>query len=312
MFRELLKRNLDRVLGGPLDRRMAPRMDEIRFSVGEVKARQARLMPSPTTLRETEFKVFSQWGEDGIIQFLIHELHPPDTFVELGVSDYRESNTRFLAMNDNWRGAIFNGGTAHVDFLRSTEMGWRYSIDAVPSFVTSENVNQLISATGIRDEIGLLSIDVDGVDYWLWEAISVVAPWIVVVEFNSTFGPDHAVTIPYDPTFSAASAHYTGLYFGASLAALHHLGRQKGYRLLGVTSQGVNAFFVRNDIAGDLWSLTPSAAYVRSRVRTARNRDASLAFTGDDHAAVLSSMREKQVVVVDSGETRTIREVFQL
>jgi hypothetical protein len=84
-------------------------------------------------VRDAEFRVFSQFGEDGIIQFLTHRLAPPDTFVEIGVADYAESNTRFLAMKDNWRGVIFNAGTAHIEFLRTSEMAWRYSIDAVSS-----------------------------------------------------------------------------------------------------------------------------------------------------------------------------------
>ena len=236
----------------------------------------------------------------------------PDTFVEVGVSDYAESNTRFLAMKDNWRGAIFNAGTAHVDFLRSSEMAWRYSIDAVSAFVTRDNINELIGATGIEGEIGLLSIDVDGVDYWLWEAIDAVTPWIVVIEFNSLFGPEHAVTVPYDAAFTASSAHWSWQYSGASLAALHSLARAKGYRLIGVTSQGVNAFFVREDVAGDLWNRTPAEAYVRSRVRTARDRNGALTYTGADHATLLQAMADLHVIDVETGQDRTLADIYRL
>ena len=94
------------------------------------------------------------------------------------------------------------------------------------------------------------------------------------------------------------------------LAALHHLGRQKGYRLVGVTNQGVNAFFVREDIAGDLWSLSPAQTYVRSRVRTARDRNGALTYTGSDHTALLTSMSDQTVVDVESGQERTIGKVY--
>jgi hypothetical protein len=305
-----VRRSLDRVAGGPIDRRLTPRTDEIRYALGVVQCRQSQLLQAPLSLRDAEFKVFSQFGEDGIIQFLTRRLAPPDTFVEIGVSDYAESNTRFLAMKDNWRGAIFNGGSAHVDFLQTSEMAWRYSIDAVSAFVTRETVNHLICSTGIEGEIGLLSIDVDGIDYWLWEAVDVVTPWIVVIEYNSVFGAEQAVTVPYDPAFTASSAHWTQQFSGASLAALHHLGRQKGYRLVGVTSQGVNAFFVREDIAGDLWSLSPAEAYVRSRVRTARDRHGALTYTGSDHRALLTSMSDRTVVDVESGQDRTIGDLY--
>ena len=124
------------------------------------------------------------------------------------------------------------------------------------------------------------------------------------------FGPDHAVTVPYDPSFSAWSSHPSGQYFGASLAALRELGRSKGYRLVGVTSQGVNAFFVRDDKAGDLWDLSATDAYVRSRYRTVRDSDGGLTFTGDDHAALLASMADRPVVLVADGSTRTIGSLY--
>jgi hypothetical protein len=312
VVKAFLRRTVGRVTGGPLDRRLNSRTDDIRFALGIVQARQAQLLPEPSSLRDAEFKVFSQFGEDGIISFLTRRLASPDIFVEVGVSDYAESNTRFLAMKDNWRGAIFNAGTAHVDFLRSSEMAWRYSIDAVSAFVTRDNINELISATGIEGEIGLLSIDVDGVDYWLWEAIDVVRPWIVVIEFNSLFGPEHAVTVPYDAAFTASSAHWSWQYSGASLAALHSLARAKGYRLIGATSQGVNAFFVREDVAGDLWNRTPAEAYVRSRVRTARDRNGALTYAGADHATLLQAMADLHVIDVETGQDRTIADIYRL
>src|SRR4051794_33318194 len=79
-----------------------------------MESRLASLLPEPRRLRDTEFKVFSQWGEEGILQILVSRLSPRDAFVEIGVGDYSEANTRFLARKDNWRGAIFNGGSAHI------------------------------------------------------------------------------------------------------------------------------------------------------------------------------------------------------
>jgi hypothetical protein len=286
------------------------RIDELRFSVGAMESRLAGLLPDPRHLRDTEFKVFSQWGEDGILQFLVGRLSPPDVFIEIGVGDYSESNTRFLAMKDNWRGAIYNGGTAHIDFLRRSGMAWRWSIAPVSAFVTAENVNDLILKSGMKGDIGVLSIDIDGVDYWLWREISAVSPWIVIVEYNSGFGSEKAVTVPYRADFMASRAHYSGLFFGASLPALHRLGTERGYRLVGVGSNGVNAFFVREDIAGDLWNLTPEAAFVPSRIRIARGPGGELTYTGEDHMRVLRSMRDLDVHVVDEKRDMPIAEVF--
>ncbi|MFI5677341.1 hypothetical protein [Streptomyces cellulosae] len=293
-----------------VDRGVQARIDELRFSMGAMESRLASLLPEPRNLRDTEFKVFSQWGEDGILQFLVSRLSPPDVFIEIGVGDYSEANTRFLAMKNNWRGAIFNGGTAHIDFLRHSGMAWRWSIEPVSAFVTAENVNELILGTGIKGDVGVLSIDIDGVDYWVWREISAVSPWIVVVEYNSVFGSEKAATVSYRRDFMASAAHYTGSYFGASLAALHHLGAELGYRLVGVGSNGVNAFFVREDVAGGLWNLAPQAAFVRSRVRTARGPDGELTYTGDDHVQLLRSMRDLTVHLVDERADVSIAEAF--
>ncbi|MER5178811.1 hypothetical protein ABT009_10640 [Streptomyces sp. NPDC002896] len=306
----MLKKRVKGLIHGVLDRGVRGQVDELRFAVGVMESRLATLLPPPTRLQDIECKVFSQWGEDGILQFLTSRLSPPDVFIEIGVGDYSECNTRFLAMKDNWRGAVFNGGNQHIDFLRRSEMAWRWGITPVSAFVTAENINDLIEGVGIRGEIGVLSIDIDGVDFWVWRAIKAISPWIVVVEYNSAFGSRKAVTVPYDPAFDASREHYTWLYHGASLPAMHRLGAVRGYRLVGVGSNGVNAFFVRNDIAGDLWDLTPEQAFVRSRFRTARDTEGKLTYTGDDHAKLLHSMRDRLVHVVDEGRDLSIAEAF--
>jgi len=310
MWKRRIQDVVARVAIPAIDQGIRQRTDDIQFAVGVTDSRLAQLLPPPKHLRDTEFKVFSQWGEDGIIQHLVSRLSPPRVFVEIGVDDYAESNTRFLAMKDNWTGAIFDGGTKHVDFLRRTGMAWRWSITPVSAFVTAENVNDLIVDAGISGEIGLLSIDVDGVDYWLWKAVTKVDPWIVVIEHNSAFGPTEAVTVPYDPEFRVTEAHYSWQYCGASLAALHALGQEKGYRLVGVGSNGINAFFVRDDVAGDLWDLTPAEAHVPARIRNARDRSGERTYTGDDHVVLLRSMRDQPVHVVHEGRSRTIADVF--
>src|SRR5690348_2388073 len=147
-------------------------------------------------LRDAEFQVFSQWGDDGIIQYLIHQVPSlPEVFVEFGVQDYRESNTRFLLMHDNWSGLVMDGSEQFVSFIQSEDIYWRYDLTAVASFLTRENINDVIRGAGFSGPIGILSVDIDGNDYWVWEAIDVVDPTIVIVEYNSVFGPDRAVSV---------------------------------------------------------------------------------------------------------------------
>jgi hypothetical protein len=226
-----------------------------------------------------EYGVFSQWGEDGLIAYLVS--HVPierPWFVEFGVEDYREANTRFLLATRNWRGLVLDGSEAHVKTIKADDLSWRYELDARCAFVTRDNINALIGDAGFRGDIGLLSVDIDGNDYWVWEAIDVVSPRIVVAEYNSLWGPRAAVTVPYDAAFVRGQKHHSNLYYGASIAALARLGRRKGYSLVGGNSAGNNAFFVRDDVRGSIPAVTPEAAYRRAQFREARDANGALTF----------------------------------
>ena len=257
------------------------RLDAIQLAVGRMESHRVRA-ETYADIRDAEFKVFSQFGEDGILQYLLAKVPvTTKTFVEIGVDDYRESNTRFLLQNENWRGLIIDRGTSHLAFLESSSLRWRYRVDGVSAFVTPEDIDRILADGGFEGEIGLLSIDIDGNDYWLLEAIKAVEPQIIVVEYNSMFGPDLAVTVPYDPAFDRFQAHYSGLYFGASLRALCELAAARGYRFVGSSSSGVNAFFVRADLASALPERTAAQGWVASSVRESRDRRGRLTYVGD-------------------------------
>lgn len=230
-------------------------------------------------LHQAEFKVFSQFGDDGIIQYLVHRLQPlPDTFVEFGVANYRESNTRFLLLNNNWRGLVLDGDENSINYIQQDGIYWRHTLTARRAFITRENINELLHEAGFAGEIGLLSIDIDGNDYWVWEKIAIVDPVIVIVEYNSVFGPNLAVAIPYEPQFARHQAHYSGQFWGASLQALTLLGGRKGYSLVGCNSAGNNAYFVRNNKVADLPVITVHEAFVEARFRDSRDEKGKLTY----------------------------------
>jgi len=262
-------------------------------------------------ISDAEFRVFSQFGEDGIIQYLIGKVPiEHDTFIEFGVEDYRESNTRFLLCNDNWRGLILDGGTSHIDFIRSNDLGWRHSIEARSVFITRDNINTAIADAGFSGDIGLLSVDIDGNDYWVLDAIDVVSPRILVVEYNSTFGRDAAVSVPYDPAFDRTVAHSSNLYWGASLAAICRVAQAKGLAFVGSNAAGNNAFFVRADLLGDLRQLTPRDGWIDSRFRESRDADANLTYVGTREAR-LAEIANQPIVDVTSGVVATVRHTFE-
>lgn len=244
---------------------------------------------SSEKLTDLEFKVFSQWNEDGIIQYLTKALNVENKkFIEFGVEDYREANTRYLMMNDNWSGLIIDSSQENIKKIRDEGWLWKYDISAICAFVDKDNINELITQSGFGGDIGLLSIDIDGNDYWVWQAIDAVRPTIVVIEYNSLFGNDRAVTVPYQKNFSRSNAHSSFLYFGASLPAIVRLGEQKGYVFVGCESHGSNAFFVRKDkITPELKTLAANARFVDSKFRQGRGEDGRLNYLSPEESKKL-------------------------
>lgn len=225
------------------------RLDDIMLLAGSQASLAVRQVQTLQTLGDAEFKVFSQWGEDGIIEWLVSRMPEiPASFVEFGVQSYCESNTRFLTCHRNWRGLIMDCSAEYMENLRKSPLYWRHDLTAVTAFVDRENINGLIRNNGYAGDLGILSVDIDSTDYWVWEAITAVNPWIVIAEYNAVFGDLRALTIPYTPVFDRTTAHSSGLYWGASIGALTQLADKKGYSLLGTNRAGCNAFFVRNDL----------------------------------------------------------------
>lgn len=290
-------------------RRVEALHDDMMLAVGRLECHLMDTRPQVDRLEDVEFSIYSQFGEDGILQYLIRHVKLPDTtFVEVGVGNYRESNTRFLLENNNWRGIAINGDDSHARFILGSKLAWRYDIEPVQAFVTRDNINQLITDNGYAGEIGLLSIDVDGVDYWLWDAVTEVTPAIVVMEFNALFGPDATVTVPYDPSFVDSEAHWSQAYFGTSLGALVHLAKERGYRFVGCCSNAANAFFVHDSLADDaLPEVTSQEAWRAPRFLTTRNPDGTLSRIRSIEQR-LETIRDLPVVDVSTGRQVTVGE----
>lgn len=260
-------------------------IEPLKVLAAQPLVRQLRQPVSLNSLREAEFKVFSQFGDDGIIQYLINAADlsaSTKIFIEFGVQDYLESNTRFLLLNDNWRGLVMDASGSNIGYIQNSDLYWRHDLTAVCAFVDVQNANRLFSENGFIGDIGILSIDIDGNDYWIWKAIDVVNPAIVIVEYNSTFGAKHAITIPYSPRFDRSAAHYSNLYWGCSLKALELLGKDKGYVFVGSNSAGNNAYFVRKDRLGTVKPSTVEADYVQARFRESRDQNGNLTFVPPD------------------------------
>ena len=173
-------------------------------------------------------------------------------FLEIGIQDGWECNGANLAKHLFWDGWFVEGSPGHAALARQ-HYQWDPAthdrdIVVIDDTVTRDNVNELLAAHGVRN-VDLFSLDIDGMDWWIWKEISQIEPRIVVVEYNAAFGPERSLTVPYQDKFSRWDHHSSGLYYGASLAALVKVGIEKNYRFVGCNSSGTNAFFVRNEVA---------------------------------------------------------------
>jgi hypothetical protein len=241
-----------------------------KINLGQLQAHFNNQKESINDLSEVEFQVFSQWGDDGIIQYLINKIHFPNkTFIEFGVENYTESNTRFLILNNNWTGYVMDGSPENIRYVKNDAVSWACELHAECAFITKENINQLIKKVGFEREVGILSVDIDGNDYWVWEAIDCIDPILVIAEYNSVFGKNTNWTVPYDPAFVRREKHYSSLYYGASLKALTELGKKKGYEFIGCNSKGNNAYYLRKDKLHPFKAKSCDEGYVLSKFREA-------------------------------------------
>ncbi len=195
------------------------------------------------------WKAYSQSDEDGILCEIFRRIgEDTRTFIEIGVGDGTENNTVALLLS-GWRGLWIEANSSSIETIRVafTDRVKANQLRVEQAFVTQQNVDNLLRThASDLDEPGVLSIDVDGNDYWIWEAIESLRPRLVVMEYNATWHPPMSVTIQYQEAFKWNGTNY----YGASLTALERLARRKGYSLVGCCFAGVNAFFVRNDLLG--------------------------------------------------------------
>lgn len=214
-------------------------------------------LKDPVFLESYGYKVFSQNDEDGILQEIFERVGTETKrFVEFGVQNGLECNSHYL-LYKGWNGLWLEGYRPFYEEIQEKFAGVLQSgaLRTDCAFITRENINELLEKNGMTGEIDLLSIDVDGNDYHIWKAVSVVRPRVVCIEYNGKFPPDCEWIMPY---FHAHQWQGNDNH-SASLKSLEKLGRRLGYQLVGTNMTGVNAFFVRQELAGERFPLPATA-----------------------------------------------------
>lgn len=208
----------------------------------------------PLRLLCAGYKVYSQNQEDGMIAEVFRRIGlTSKRFIEFGVESGLECNSTFLLLQ-GWRGAWIEGSAENAAKARTTFKG--YPVEVVNSYVTVDNADALIGRLAGEEDLDLLSIDIDTIDYWIWDAVNSVKPRLVVIEYNATLPPFLRKTVAHNPEMVWDGSNFSG----ASLGALEALGRSKGYSLVGCSLAGVNAFFVRDDLVADKFCAPYTAA----------------------------------------------------
>jgi hypothetical protein len=290
--------------------RASRQLEDVKINQGKILAALNRDRRLPD-LAHYEFKVFSQWGEDGIIQHLVTHLNIPEhTFIEFGVEDFSEANCRFLLVNNHWRGFIIDGSERNMERLRCSDFFWRHQLECHAQFINKDNIDELLSRSGFSRSPGILSIDIDGVDYFVLEALSAWKPAIIIVEYNEAFGFRRSVTVPYDPQFVRSHAHWSNQYWGASLPAFKQLAESRGYALVGTNGAGSNAFFVMRDLLNDRVCETTLEACARPQAfRDSRDQAGKLTFMSGP--ARLRDASDLPLLDLASGATIRVGDLFE-
>lgn len=228
------------------------------------------------------FSNFSQFEEDGIFLYIFSKIGMGNRLcVDVGCSDGINSNTGNLLVNWGWYGVLIDGDKDSINtgikYYNKHKNTRYYPPKFKHAFVGMENINELVKDEFITDDIDLLSIDIDGNDYWVWKALNVIRPKVVVVETHIEFGLE-PIVVPYDPNFTYPSPKHEE-YCGASITAFASLAKEKGYRLIGSNRYGFNTIYMRNDIGTDIFPEVPPAALLAHP----RNRDRGKLFDEIKH-----------------------------
>lgn len=246
-------------------------------------------------LWDAEVRVYSQWGEDGILDFLCEKLDLiKPRVIEIGAGNFRECNSRFLMENRNASVYAVDGRPDLESSVLSNPWRWRTHLCSKQEWVTPMNIQAVIDgAVDFMGGIDILSLDLDGNDFWILNEADLLDISIVVVEYNPLFGPSLRVTVPRDDSFDRSKKHFSSLYYGASLRAFYELLKLKGFYFVGTNRAGNNAFFVKEEFASKI-PLTIRenfAAYTDWRVREARNQEGRLSFlSGNERLKLIDDL----------------------
>lgn len=263
-------------------------------------------------INQAELKIFSQNGEDGIIDYLIHSLSITNPkFVEIGVGDYSECNTRFLFETRSPSGLIIDCQSSFKKKVNKNIKIWKSNLHIVENFVSSENILKILKDNSFEKNIDLFSLDIDGIDYWIVDKLPKNFSKIVILEYNPYFGHNNSITVPNIKHFDRKKYHYSMLCFGMSLRAAVEIMSKKNFVFVGSNYMKNNAFFVRKDLIEKLSikkiNINNLKNYVDANFRESRNKIGKLNYL--EKNSILNQIKNCYVVNLKNNKKQKIKDI---
>ena len=261
-------------------------------------------------LSDVDYKVFSQTGEDGMIDYLLYSLNIKiPKFVEIGVGDYSESNTRYIFEKNCCKGLIVDKNRNLKKKVSKVVKLWKGDLTIIETIVTSQNILNILNSNNFDNNLDVFSLDVDGIDYWLLEALPEKLSKIIIVGYNSIFGPNLEVTVPNLENFDRKKYHYSYLCYGASLRAIIKLMKKKKYVFVGTNIACLNAFFVLEREVEKLNLILPDkndlTKYTRSFIRESRSTEEKLNYLSGKQK--LKEIENCEVIDLSDSEKKSVK-----
>jgi hypothetical protein len=275
---------------------LKPEIGNLKFLLGQSAIISSRAAAdSFKDLWDAEVKVYSQWGEDGILDYICGAIGvSKPNVIEIGAGNFIECNSRFLAESRNANIIAVDGRNDLKENVENSSVFWKSQIIPLVDWVTPDKINSIILLGEEKfGKIDIFSIDLDGNDYWIIKEANLTKIDVVVLEYNPIFGAIKEVSVPRDDEFDRYKKHFTGLYYGASLRAYIKLLINKDFIFIGANRVGNNAFFVKNNLLHNFKIAIPSDLdkYVDWRIRESREESGRLSYlSGKDRLEVIKEL----------------------
>jgi len=264
-------------------------------------------------LSDVDYKIFSQNGEDGILDYLIHQLNlEKPKFIEIGVGDYTEANTRFIFERCSPKGTIVDCIENLEDKVKKNLKLWKGELKIINKIVNSKNIIEIMQESNCSSDLDIFSLDIDGIDYWIIDKLPKNFSKIVVLEYNSTFGNEIEVTIPNIENFDRTKYHYSNLCYGMSFQAAIKLMEKKNFYYIGTNLFNNNIFFISKKFSKEKYFknlvIGKSEYNGDAFFRESRDKDGNL-----NYLSGKKKLREiSECKVVDLGNNNEIKKISEV